>query len=258
MDIKRVHIFYFSPTHTTKKIVQNIGKGINLKTYDYDLTFSCYDSKEYNFGKEDLVILGLPVYGGRTPFVARDMINKIKGNEALSVAVSVYGNRAYEDSLLETKNILKDNGFKVIAAGAFIGEHSYTKKVATNRPDSLDLKKAFEFGKLIREKLESNTYSLDINVKGNFPYKAEMPKMILAPTPNENCKDCGACSSVCPTGAIDKKNHRNIDPTKCIRCYACVRSCNFNGRELVGNPLAKILNFLETTCLDRKEPEIFI
>ncbi len=258
MNIKKVHVFYFSPTHTTKIIVQNIGKGINLETYDYDLTFSCENPKEYSFGKEDLVIIGVPVYGGRTPVVTREMLKRIKGDKALAVPVVIYGNRAYEDCLLELKNILEDNGFETIAGGAFIGEHSYTKKVGTNRPDNLDIEKALEFGKLIKEKLENETYSHNIQVKGNFPYKTDMPKLVFAPAPNENCVDCGSCASVCPTGAIDIDDHRKINPEKCIRCYACVRACRFAGRELAGNPLAKILNFLETTCLDRKEPEIFI
>ena len=258
MNIKKVHIFYFSPTHTTKTVVENIGKGINLETYNYDLTFSCDNPKDYNFGENDLIIVGVPVYGGRTPIITRKMLEKIKGNGSLAVPVVVYGNRAYEDCLLELKNILKENRFNCIAGGAFIGEHSYTKKVGTNRPDNLDIKKAEDFGKLIREKIETETYSHDIEVKGNFPYKADMPKMVLAPTPNKNCTDCRKCISVCPTGAIDVHNHRKITAEKCIRCYACVRACNFNGRELVGNPLAKILTFLETTCLERKEPEIFI
>lgn len=258
MDIKKVHIFYFSPTHTTKTTVQNIGKGINLETYDYDLTFSCDNMKDYSFGKEDLVIVGVPVYGGRTPIISREMIKKIKGEGALAVPVVVYGNRAYEDSLLELKNILKENGFMCIAGGAFLGEHSYTKKVATNRPDKSDIEKAQEFGKLIREKLENETYSHDIEVKGNFPYKAEMPIAPISPVPNENCVDCGSCASICPTGAINIDNHRDINPAKCIKCFACVRACRFEGRGFAGNPMADKIKFLETKCADRKEPEIFI
>lgn len=258
MNIKKVHILYFSPTHTTKTVVQNIGKGINLETYDYDLTFSCNNPKNYNFEKDDLVIIGIPVYGGRTPVITREMLGKIKGNNTLAIPVVVYGNRDYDDCLLELKDILKENGFISIAGGAFIGEHSYTKKVGTNRPDNKDIEKAQEFGKLIKEKIENNSHFEDIKVKGNYPYKADMPKLILAPTPNKNCIDCGDCISVCPTGAIDINNHKKITPEKCIRCYACVRICKFNGRELANNPLEKILNFLETTCNDRKEPEIFI
>lgn len=258
MEIQKVHLFYFSPTHTTKTVIQNIGKGTGLETYDYDLTFSCDNPKDYNFGKEDLVIIGIPVYGGRTPVITREMLNKIKGKGALAVPVVVYGNRAYEDCLLELKNILKNNGFDTIAAGAFLGEHSYTRKVATGRPDKEDIEKAVEFGKLIREKLENGTYSHDIQVKGSFPYKADMPKVVLAPTPNENCVDCGSCASVCPTGAINIDNHRDINPEKCIKCFACVRACRFEGRGFAGNPLADKIAFLENKCADKKEIEIFI
>ena len=114
MNIKKVHIFYFSPTHTTKTVVENIGKGINLETHIYDFTFSCDSPKDYNFGKDDLVIVGVPVYGGRIPVITRKILEKIKGSEALAVPVAVYGNRAYEDCLLELKNILKENGFIIL------------------------------------------------------------------------------------------------------------------------------------------------
>lgn len=42
--------------------------------------------------------------------------------------VSVYGNRAYEDALLEMFDIAKDSRFILITASAFIGEHSYSTK----------------------------------------------------------------------------------------------------------------------------------
>ncbi|MEE0137480.1 4Fe-4S binding protein [Fusobacterium ulcerans] len=49
-----------------------------------------------------------------------------------------------------------------------------------------------------------------------------------------------------------------VDVEKCIHCYACVKICTFNGREIPGNPLKDIVAFLETKCSERKEPEIFI
>ena len=258
MIISKVHLFYFSPTHTTKKIVESIGKGTGFPCEIHDLTFSCDDIKKYEVKKNELTIVGIPVYGGRTPVITRDMIKNIKGDNSLVVPVVVYGNRAYEDCLLELKNMLKENSFIAIAGGAFIGEHSYTRKVGTNRPDDIDIQMAENFGKAIAEKIKNDSYTKDIFVKGNFPYKNEMPKAVFAPVPNDKCKDCGKCAKVCPTSAIDKNNHRNINPEKCIRCFACVRTCPFEARGFIGNPIEKILNFLETTCTDRKEPEIFI
>ena len=63
---------------------------------------------------------------------------------------------------------------------------------------------------------------------------------------------------MCPVGAIDKRNPELVEVEKCIKCYACVKVCTYNGREIPGNPLNKIITFLETTCTERKEPEIFI
>ncbi|MCK4463238.1 MAG: 4Fe-4S binding protein [Candidatus Omnitrophica bacterium] len=44
----------------------------------------------------------------------------------------------------------------------------------------------------------------------------------------ERCTHCGACITVCPTGALylDKKTMRVIfDPEKCIACELCIKAC---------------------------------
>lgn len=258
MTIKNVHLFYFSPTYTTKKTVQAIGAGLGFNIIEHDLTFACDSIEEFFLEKDEMAVVGVPVYGGRTPVITRDMLKRIHGDNSLAVAVVVYGNRAFEDSLLELKNILQENKFNVIAGGAFIGEHSYTRKVATGRPDADDIAKATTFGKVIAEKIANDTFKSDIEVPGNFPYKADMPKREMAPMANKECIFCRKCWPVCPVGAIDKRNPELVQVEKCIKCYACVKVCTFNGREFLNNPLKDIINFLETTCSQRKEPEVFI
>lgn len=51
----------------------------------------------------------------------------------------------------------------------------------------------------------------------------------------ELCKGCSKCSRVCPVGAISGKIKEPfvIDQDKCIKCGACVSSCNFNAIEEV-------------------------
>ncbi len=57
----------------------------------------------------------------------------------MAIAVVVYGNRNYDDALIELKDILESDGFKVVAGAAFIGEHSFSKTLAKNRPDEKDM-----------------------------------------------------------------------------------------------------------------------
>lgn len=257
-ELRKINVFYFSPTHTTKTIVQNIALGTKLEIEDNDLTFVNRNIKEYEFLKQDLVIIGVPVYGGRTPKVIRKTLNRIKGSNTPIVLVAVYGNRHYDDTLIELKDIFIRNGFKVIAAGAFLGEHSYTKKVATGRPNKQDTEKAYKFGGKIIEKIKKISELDNINVPGNKPYKIDGQKKNIAPLPNENCKGCNACASVCPTEAISKINIGEVDPKKCIQCCACIKVCNFNGREFKGAPLEKAINFLETKCNEERKIEIFL
>ena len=155
MIIKNVHLFYFSPTYTTKKTVKAIAEGLSTGFIEHDLTFSFESEEEFFLQEDEIAIVGVPVYGGRTPVITRDMLKKIHGNNSLAVAVTVYGNRDYDDALLELKDILSENGFSVIAGGAFIGEHSYSRKVGTKRPDDEDIAKAIAFGKEIRKKIDT-------------------------------------------------------------------------------------------------------
>lgn len=256
MDIKKVFGFYFSPTHTTKKVVEKVTEGTGKDFTNIDLTFSWKDLKDYNFESDDLVIFGAPVYGGRTPKLLRECMKKFRGNKTPIVLIGVYGNRAYEDFFVEAQDIFEENGFKVIGAGAFLGEHSFTTKVAEGRPNEEDLAKAFSFGKDIAEKLEELDVLESMVLPGNRPYKQEGASKNIAPEATDDCKDCGACVSVCPTGAI--KSPKEVDPTKCILCNACIRACQFGARKFKGDGVKQAIDFLESKCMSRKEIEIFL
>ena len=266
MDIKTVKLLYFSPTQTTKKVVEGIARGMNAGDVEYiDLTLPDRKIENINFSGNDFVIFGMPVYGGRIPAMAAGLLEKFKGENTLASIVVVYGNRAYEDALLELKNIAVESGFKPITAGAFIGEHSFSKKefpIAQGRPDKEDITETEAFGKSISDKIKDYKSIEDItiiDVPGNFPYKKGVtPSKAAASTDNEVCTMCETCATVCPAGAITYEDVVITDKDKCLLCCACVKICPTEARELSVPLLLEKTEWLSKHCKEPKKADLFI
>lgn len=265
MNIETTGLIYFSPTQTTKKVVEGIAQGIQATNEQYfDLTLPESIPQTCHEVIQDMAIIGSPVYAGRLPSVMLDRFKQIRGNGRPAVIVAVYGNRAYEDALIELRDIATEVGFSPIAAGAFIGEHSYSTSdlpLAEGRPDSNDILKAQNFGKTIRKKIMteiSNPIEL-LQVPGNFPYKEIQMLSGIAPSVNEAiCSKCGKCVLICPTAAIGKENPINTAKELCIRCCACIKACPSNAKFLDDPRIKQAAEWLYANFSARKEPEIYL
>ncbi len=253
------NIIYFSPTGTTAKITKEIANGLGGKKIEYNITLPQKRDEYRNleFNEDELVIIGLPVYGGRIPAFLEDYLSSFKGNNTPAIITVVYGNRDYDDALLELKNIFEAGGFKSVAAGAFIGEHSFTDKLAKKRPDFNDKDIAFSFGTEIRSILDDQKkQQVPLTVKGNHPYKERRPKTPMAPVTNESCNDCGVCVENCPAGAIESA--KVIDAEKCILCCSCIKKCPENAKSFTHEGFLAIQKMLiDNFASPRKEPELF-
>ncbi len=261
MKIKRVKLIYYSPTGTSEKTVKAIQQGIGIDYDIVDLTLPSSESKNYTFDSSDLAVIAAPVYSGRIPTVAVKRISKLKASNTPTVLIVVYGNREFEDALLELKNITKANGFRAFAAGAFIGEHSFdTPKtpIATGRPDTEDIKKAKEFGEKLKEKIEKIEKLDDFSVPGNYPYR-EVKSSTRSPVTNpDTCILCGMCARVCPTGCVTVSDAVETDSSNCTACTACVKNCPTGARHWDNEGVLKAAIWLSTDYAKRKEPEIFL
>ena len=149
MERKKVWAVYFSATDTTKKTVLTIAdeaaRLLGAEREDYDFTLPGMRENGFAAGKDDLVIFGTPVYAGRVPNVLLKYLATIQGNGALAVPVVLFGNRNFDDGLIELRDILENTGFHTVAAAAFVGEHSFSKTLAAGRPDADDMKEALAF-----------------------------------------------------------------------------------------------------------------
>ena len=260
---KNLKLLYFSATENTEKIVKEIAGGINDSFLEYNLTPETARAEDYSFNANDLLIIGAPVYSGRIPEFLAETFAKIEGNNTLAVFVVTYGNRDYDDALLELQNIFEQNGFRGIAGGAFIGEHSYSREIAGERPDHKDLKLAREFGHKIKARLDDIKDLSEIRglkIKGSYPYKKRTERFKeLVPETTVDCTKCGICAEECPMNAISFKNFIEIKPEKCIRCCSCIQKCPEDAKYLDHPGFNRIRQYLINNFSDvRLEPEVFI
>jgi ferredoxin/flavodoxin len=268
MRIDKVKLIYFSPTGSTKKILEYIAEGIHASHEHIDLTKPDFAAKGLNVSGQELAIIGIPVYVGRVPRAAANRLMELKGNNTPTALVVVYGNRAYEDALLELSDLTTGIGFKPLAGAAFVAEHSFSSPevpIAPGRPDELDRAKAVEFGKQIRQKLE------DVNVKsfatvefpGQRPYRTfspggERPKSASPDTDEDKCTKCGRCGEACPTGAITVGPTVTTNKDACIRCHACVKVCPPRARVMLDPWFVSHTKILHDRLVNRMEPETFL
>lgn len=266
MSFSSLKLAYFSPTGTTKRVLEGIAEGIGIEPVEHlNMTLPEAAEKPLVDFSNDLALIGSPVYAGRLPAHVVNRFKKFQAKNTKAVVVVVYGNRAYEDALLELTNLAKEVGFIPIAAGAFIGEHSFSTQdvpIAAGRPDKKDLEKAVEFGRKIKQRISdlgSSDAAVALEVPGNIPYKDPMQSVEGAPmTVADICVTCGTCAAVCPTGAITVNDTVETDTSLCTKCHACVRECPTHARIMDLPFIKKIAAMLNETCSRRKEPEVFV
>lgn len=248
---------YFSPTGGTKKVVDILSEQWDCEKVEIDLSDASINFRDYEMGREDICIAAGPVYGGRIPLMASTNLRKLKGNGASAVVVAVYGNRAYEDALLEMKNNMQDAGFSCAAGIAALAEHSIARQFGAGRPDAEDEKQLVLFAEKIKESLGSEDVGKELYIPGNNPYK-EYKVMPMVPEVGETCIKCGKCAKLCPAGAISVENPLLTDKEKCISCMRCVAVCPEKARGLNPAMLGMLSEKLGKVCADRKENELFL
>lgn len=262
--IMNLYIISFSPTGTSARVAAALAQGMSETGCPDVVTLDCTRAPlpAVTLGRTDLAIVAAPVYGGKMAPLAKKRMESIKGDSTPCVLLCLYGNRAFEQAPADMADMARARGLVPVAAAAFIGEHSYSTPhtpIAAGRPDSDDLEQARRFGTLIAASLrQRGPVPVDAALMRDEPSspqsianfrsfvaeyqrsRQENPKPLVPELDATLCNGCGRCASLCPAGAIDPDTLA-VDPSKCIKCCACVKGCVQGARSL-HSPFAPVLS----------------
>ncbi|OUN21131.1 hypothetical protein B5G34_12330 [Flavonifractor sp. An82] len=240
----------FSPTGGTAAVAKAVTGGMGQVV---DLS---HPVPETPVPDNAVLLAAAPVFGGRIPAVALERLAALKGSGP-AVVLAVYGNRAWEDALLELKDALTAGGFQVVAAAAFVAQHSIAPTIAQGRPDSADLEQAAAFGRAVLDKLAGPDSLSPVSVPGNVPYK-DWKGVPFHPAAGESCISCAVCAARCPVGAIPTGQPNQTDPDRCITCMRCVSVCPRGARTIPAPALQATTAMLEEKAGTPRQPELFL
>lgn len=240
MQFNRVKAVCFSATGTTRRVVtavaQALAERLGVPCEAAEFTLPAARQTPLRFSADDLVVFGTPTYAGRVPNVLLPYLRTIEGGGAAAVPVVLFGNRDFDDALIELRDLLEAGGCHTCAAAAFVGEHSFSTTLAAGRPDADDLALAVDFAGRIAEKLADwSPADAPIAVEGTpLPYRgyyqprdrAGHPVDIrkVKPLTSDACDNCGKCVALCPMGSISPDDVRQYTGI-CIKCGACIKGC---------------------------------
>ena len=251
--MKKMYKIYFSPTGLSENVANQIASVFNWNQTAIDL--SRIPEENIYIKQDDLCVISMPCYAGRIPKIAAERLLTIRASNTPAIVCVTFGNRAYEDSLLELAELCEKIGFKVIAGGAVVTEHNIMHVYGTGRPDSSDQAEIKNFAKRVLEKVQRRDYSTP-QLPGNHPYKEPMRKIAPVLVDEKNCVKCGLCAKKCPVNAISADG-LHVDMNVCINCMCCISVCPRKSRKLPEKFVTDLISKMKPVCEKKKRNEFY-
>ncbi|MDR0571187.1 MAG: EFR1 family ferrodoxin [Clostridiales Family XIII bacterium] len=273
MNLSKIVAAFFSPTGNTAQIVMTVAKGLSselaLPILRINMTQPGVRKGVTLIPENSVLVMGFPVYAGRLPNLLLEYVSKLKGENVTGVPVVTYGNRNYDDGLMELRNVMENCGIKTVGAGAFVGEHSFSRLLAKGRPDMDDLRLAEELGRKAAAKINAGwKHERPIEVEGQEPIRPYYQprdrngnaidiRKVKPKTDAATCVKCKLCAANCPMGSIDPENVFETAGI-CIKCCACEKNCPTGAKYFDDPGYLYHLHELEEVYSRRADSVIFV
>lgn len=244
----------FSPTGSSLKVARQIAAAFEAQKAELDLCPPA--GPEIQMDGQDAAIFAVPCYGGRIPPTAVQRLERVRGRQTPAILCVTFGNRAFEDALLELADRVQANGFRVIAGCAACTEHNIMRVFGRGRPDERDLGEIRDFARRAAQKLERGEKSAP-TLPGNRPYKAYHAAQMPIQVDGQTCARCGLCAGKCPVKAISPDGQQT-DPAACISCMRCIQICPHGSRRIPEAALNGLIQKLGPALEGRKENAFYL
>ena len=237
----KVLIATFSQTGSTKKIADQIAKGLNSSNCEIT-HFRISENNLPNLEEYDIIGIGTPTYFFRPPFVVKDFAQNLKGLENKSSFVFILHGTHQGDCGNWIRRKLKTKGSKDLGYFRSFGIDywlGYIKRGVMFSPDSpteAELSSAEKFGgKIVKRFTDQNPNVEPFDPSTPLMYGIErmlvarpFAKLMYSKTfrADNNCDNCGICIKKCPINNITEMNNGKLKwHSNCLLCATCELSC---------------------------------
>ena len=120
----KLYALYFSPTGGTKNVLDIFCSAWDCQKEYINLSDIPKLGFSIPFQENDICIVSVPSFSGRVPQFIIPILQNLQGNKTKAILISTYGNRAFDDTLLELKDTMEQSGFLCYCAIAAVTRHS--------------------------------------------------------------------------------------------------------------------------------------